>query len=1122
MLASLLPQRTKANSRGTSKNDRAARGLPKYPFVRRRQMDNTAISSSSRLNVAETGEDDTIDISATASTLNKIVFEPEPDDWFPQELLQRALTDDDESVYSGSGAALVDFNRKQHPHVDVNSSSGTVYQSMSLTVSERWTRRASEMSVMSGATVARALIGGVYTLPGEPKESTSLQRHPSSLLTRTDSFVLPRGSHSGSPVYLADHAPPLPEGAKHSYIPPRAARFPHHSRESTSAVEQTNPDTIPATISAVRSTDNVPRWSGRQRPLSDTELPRKSARARVGSRVMSVTLEKPLPDFPSQDLGMSFDIAAFSPSNIVFSAKGVVPSPRLATPSPSIISEAPADVTKDVSAKVLQTHARDITSRKRIIRLPIGSTSISLSAGPSQRDEISPQRAHTRSASATDSVISSDVGPSIVSPAPASSSSRESGLIPPRNTPSPIQVTQDADDPTSYILTINPHLNTPLPPPTPMFQQVFPETPRLFTPGLTPALPTGFAVSSNPPLPARATPRGRMLPSLAQKACNQALGSSKEVAIARHIPRRSVSQCYAINYDQSVSGDAAGIQRHNSSSSVPSSLNNGLSPAELVREAYRANRRSFTLPVPSDQSHASHLPSALPSIYYEVFKTSERSPTAATPEEMESVTQQFISHAFEASASSDTLPSPRYQTSPQIRHSFQHPRYSSELAASPSSLSPTHVTNDGAVSPSTAVLPMPAVSATRASRALPSPVQTPQRWDESLDPPPSYSDAMSAANPVSSGHTLSPATASAVPSTMPPDEPRTIPVRRRISRIPRRPLGPRNRLDPHRAGSSNTPSASTPPPLMSLPSAEESGEQSRLSASSFSTYLSIVARDPPVKFEVPPPPWRPYTMKAAFWMFSSAELQAIVSQAIKQSAHGSSIRLLPLEALNDDLPAEMHRLEIQEADIKAHYIEQARKRRQLLVALYASSVQDRQMECRARFVTIVDELMTVSATLDELTQDLYSVDAQISKIKLLQERHSASALSIALRKLNKSLARQQAQTDELCRRVEALEAERDDAWREAETIANQYDTMNEQNEPCSATVTRQSDRVVAARKGSIRRAGLRSARVSRRSSSSSVQSVVAGTTEPPPVPRIPRRQVVSSDEIRFKAGSASV
>jgi len=307
------------------------------------------------------------------------------------------------------------------------------------------------------------------------------------------------------------------------------------------------------------------------------------------------------------------------------------------------------------------------------------------------------------------------------------------------------------------------------------------------------------------------------------------------------------------------------------------------------------------------------------------------------------------------------------------------------------------------------------------------------------------------------------------------------------------------------------------------------------SSSGFSRMPSANASFSAPKFQTPPVKWRGYTMDAAKWTFTSAQLQGIVSRAIRQSAEASSIRLLQLDTLDNDIPDEMHRLEMLRTDVKSRYKMLTRKRWSLLAAL-SGHFEGTEVGDSSAAARIVEEVADISATLDHFAEELHSVDEQIAQIKSLRDIHSASALAMALRKLNTSFLKQLSDTQALRAQVEAVEAERDEAWKEAEELANDFDylianvkvldTLAPNNPGSTRGSSRRSSRVSASRKSSIRvsKAGLRPSR-SQRSSVSSIMGLNSVLSSPgvkssfhldgiPPVPRIPSQKplgIVTAD-----------
>lgn len=287
--------------------------------------------------------------------------------------------------------------------------------------------------------------------------------------------------------------------------------------------------------------------------------------------------------------------------------------------------------------------------------------------------------------------------------------------------------------------------------------------------------------------------------------------------------------------------------------------------------------------------------------------------------------------------------------------------------------------------------------------------------------------------------------------------------------------------------------------------------------------LSAAASTPPPKFQAPPQKWRGMTMEAAQWTLKQYELQTIVSKAIKQSAEASAIRLLRSETLDVDIPDEVHRLEMQRTDVKSRYKMLVRKRWQLMGAL-AGHLDGPDLSDPVTAARTMEELSEVSLALDQLADELHNVIEQLGQLKSLRDVHSASALAMALRKVNATFLKQVAESQKLREQIEAMEAERDEAWKQAELVAQDFDNLTDQvqenrggqGEETSAlkSLSRRSTRISAVRKSSIRlsKAGLRSVskcRSQRSSVSSSgtraslMMSLSAASDDIPPVPPLP-------------------
>ncbi|KAI0752715.1 hypothetical protein C8Q80DRAFT_1267222 [Daedaleopsis nitida] len=293
--------------------------------------------------------------------------------------------------------------------------------------------------------------------------------------------------------------------------------------------------------------------------------------------------------------------------------------------------------------------------------------------------------------------------------------------------------------------------------------------------------------------------------------------------------------------------------------------------------------------------------------------------------------------------------------------------------------------------------------------------------------------------------------------------------------------------------------------------------------------------------------YRGLTMEAAQWTLTSQQLQHIVSTAIRQSADASAIRILPFETLDFALPSEIEKLQDRCAELKTTYKLGVRKRNMLL-ANVSRMTEGGEMSAEqgATVTRMLEELGDVSESLDQAAEELYVDTDQLAQLHHLRDVHQRSALAMALRKLNSSFLKQVGEVQRLREQVAMLEAERDEAWREAQEVAQEFDDYTDRimSDPSpglnlslntastgksaadkgdrdkdSMTPSRRSSRVMVARKVSQRasKAGLRSMyRRSHRSSTSSnhrysgaaspgVWSGPGGGEDIPPVPPIPMR-----------------
>jgi len=161
-------------------------------------------------------------------------------------------------------------------------------------------------------------------------------------------------------------------------------------------------------------------------------------------------------------------------------------------------------------------------------------------------------------------------------------------------------------------------------------------------------------------------------------------------------------------------------------------------------------------------------------------------------------------------------------------------------------------------------------------------------------------------------------------------------------------------------------------------------------------------------FNVPAMPYRGMTMDQAKWTLTSSQLQGIVSRAIKQSAEASSIRLLRLEVLDNEIPQELTRLQNRRTEIQSNYRSLTRSSENLY-----SKLNNEIVAGSSFFRETLKELRDTARQLNKLTEELHSVDQQHAQIQNIVQMHHGSTLSMALRKLNGSFLKQLTQTQEL-------------------------------------------------------------------------------------------------------------
>lgn len=191
-----------------------------------------------------------------------------------------------------------------------------------------------------------------------------------------------------------------------------------------------------------------------------------------------------------------------------------------------------------------------------------------------------------------------------------------------------------------------------------------------------------------------------------------------------------------------------------------------------------------------------------------------------------------------------------------------------------------------------------------------------------------------------------------------------------------------------------------------------------------------------------------------------------MSRAIRASAKEAFIRILSLDILDSLLPAEIERLESLKVTQQSRYRFNVHRRTMLLQAI--GSTQSLNADDSAETThKLVSQLSETVVACDRLTEELVKITDQLSQLKKLADIHWASALAIALRKvsgycvysqrstdsqqLNGSYGRRTADLISARERVAHLEAELEDAWKSAETMAMEIDDLHAEQENQSDT-----------------------------------------------------------------------
>ncbi|KAF8075185.1 hypothetical protein FPV67DRAFT_619783 [Lyophyllum atratum] len=236
----------------------------------------------------------------------------------------------------------------------------------------------------------------------------------------------------------------------------------------------------------------------------------------------------------------------------------------------------------------------------------------------------------------------------------------------------------------------------------------------------------------------------------------------------------------------------------------------------------------------------------------------------------------------------------------------------------------------------------------------------------------------------------------------------------------------------------------TPPPTTPGSNSTASTPQSAFKVLPKSAAL---VQPPTLKFDSVPVQWKAFSHEAALWTFDNRELQELVSRAIRRSSPDTYIRLLSVENLDQALPAEVDRLTSLKATKQAQYRFLVQRRTMMLRALNSSFLSPEKVEADDGIPVasgMALQLSQTAAECDQLVEDLLVITDQLEQISGMLERHWASALAVALRKLNKSYAKRTSELVSARGKISQLEAELEEAWKEAERVAKEIDEMEKE------------------------------------------------------------------------------
>jgi hypothetical protein len=272
-------------------------------------------------------------------------------------------------------------------------------------------------------------------------------------------------------------------------------------------------------------------------------------------------------------------------------------------------------------------------------------------------------------------------------------------------------------------------------------------------------------------------------------------------------------------------------------------------------------------------------------------------------------------------------------------------------------------------------------------------------------------------------------------------------------RLPAGPRTPKQTVPAQRLLLEDTPKDRDPPfqPVHDPPSDPAPASRKPSQATISSTTAPPLAL-PAVQLNIIPEPL-PYnhlTLDAAHWTLTSAELQSLVSGAIRESAKEQFIRLLPPSIIDTQMPDDAARIQHSWDTAAARWRFEAHRRNMLLRALAASGADN----------DLLSQLGGTLSNLDSHAQDLLHAAVHRTQLTTARDIHRASALAVALRKLNASYARRTRDLDKARAQIAALRSEVDEAWKLVQEQVAQRDKLKAAApEQCEWTTTCVGDSV---------------------------------------------------------------